>query len=159
MYIICQFVLTTRILPAIEGSEINNIPEIMTFMTLQKSRRYETDQRRAPGKQTVLHVRWWVIATRQWRHGSVQMMAHRCQPADHRYPKILQTQTERNAEFRILKINKKHRCCNRCLQRPIIFRIKVNVLCDANRDLQSLLIIQKLVEKLEFNETLQFIRD
>lgn len=96
--------MIARILPAIEGSEINDIPEIAIFMTLQKSRRYETDQRRAPGKQAVFHIRWRVVATRQRRHGSVQMMTHRRQPADHRYPKILQTQTERNAEFRILKI-------------------------------------------------------
>lgn len=97
-------VSSIRILPAVEWCEINDIPEIVAFATLQESRQGETDQRRTPGKQTVFHVSWRVVATRQRRHGGIQVVAHRRQPADHRYSEILETQTERNAKLRILKI-------------------------------------------------------
>jgi len=61
---LCQLVLTIRILPAVEGSEINNVPEIMILATLQENRQCKTDQGRAPSKQAILHIRWRFVATR-----------------------------------------------------------------------------------------------
>jgi len=53
-----------KVLPAIEGSEINDIPEIVALTALQESRQREADQRRAPGEEAVLEVCWRIIATR-----------------------------------------------------------------------------------------------
>lgn len=95
------------ILPAIEGSEVDDVPEIVALAVLQQSRQREADQRRAPGEEAVLKIGRRIVATRQGRHSGVQMMAHRRQPADHWYPQILQAQSERDAELRVLQIKKK----------------------------------------------------
>lgn len=56
--------MVIKVLPAIEGGEINDIPEIVAFAALQESRQHEADQRRAPGEEAVLEVCWRIIATR-----------------------------------------------------------------------------------------------
>lgn len=63
--------------PTIEGCELDDVPEIVTFATLQKSRQTEGDERRTPGEQAVLEVRRRVVATRYRCHGGVQVVAHR----------------------------------------------------------------------------------
>lgn len=59
-----QLLVAIKVLPAIEGSEINDIPEIVALTALQESRQREADQRRAPGEEAVLEVCWRIIATR-----------------------------------------------------------------------------------------------
>lgn len=56
--------MAIKVLPAIEGGEINDIPEIVAFAALQESRQHKADQRRAPGKEAVFEVCRRIITTR-----------------------------------------------------------------------------------------------
>lgn len=55
--------MAIEVLPAIEGGEVDDIPEIVALTALQESRQREADQRRAPGEEAVLEVCRRIVAT------------------------------------------------------------------------------------------------
>ena len=89
-------------LPAIEGRQVRNVPNIGRLLDLKEHSHTEDEERHAPGEDAVLEVGRRIVASRDRGDGGVKMMTHRGQPANHRHAKVLQTQPQGNAQLRIL---------------------------------------------------------